>query len=91
MPAEMIRPYVPVSGPALGVEVAVLDAVADAPADGEANGLGEWDPPGDPPPQESIRRIADTRIAPRRTTGNCKPDGLYEASFLRPFGPGHAG
>jgi len=41
MPAEMIKPYVPVSGPALGVEVAVLEAVAVAAAEGEANGLGE--------------------------------------------------
>jgi hypothetical protein len=28
MPAEMIRPYVPVSGPALGDALGVLDALA---------------------------------------------------------------
>jgi hypothetical protein len=41
MPAEMIRPYVPVSGPALGEVVGELEALAVALADGEANGLGD--------------------------------------------------
>jgi hypothetical protein len=37
----MIKPYVPVSGPALGDELGVLEARAVAWADGEANGLGD--------------------------------------------------
>jgi hypothetical protein len=41
MPAEMIRPYVPVSGPALGVELGVLEVRAVGWAEGEANGLGD--------------------------------------------------
>jgi hypothetical protein len=39
MPAEMIRPYVPVSGPALGEAVGPLEADAVARTDGDANGL----------------------------------------------------
>jgi hypothetical protein len=41
MPAEMIRPYVPVSGPALGVAFGVLDVLAVGWAEGDANGLGD--------------------------------------------------
>jgi hypothetical protein len=41
MPAEMTRPYVPVSGPALGVAAGELEALAVALAEGEANGLGD--------------------------------------------------
>jgi hypothetical protein len=41
MPAEMMRPYVPVSGPALGVVVGALEALAVGWAEGEANGLGD--------------------------------------------------
>jgi len=41
MPAEMISPYVPVSGPALGELVGELDAPTVALAEGEANGLGD--------------------------------------------------
>jgi hypothetical protein len=41
MPAEMISPYVPVSGPALGEAVDELEAFTVALAEGEANGLGD--------------------------------------------------
>ncbi|MGH7762355.1 MAG: hypothetical protein ACREOY_13235 [Candidatus Dormibacteraceae bacterium] len=41
MPAEMISPYVPVSGPTLGVELGALEAVVVGWAEGEANGLGD--------------------------------------------------
>jgi hypothetical protein len=61
----MINPYVPVSGPALGVVLGVLEAEAVGWAEGEANGLGDWDPV-DPPPQEIVNTAVNKRIAPRR-------------------------
>ena len=87
----MIRPYVPVSGPALGDDLGVLDGAKVGCAEGDANGLGDSDPLGDPPPQESINRAAITMSAPRRIKPNSKAARLYEASFFTPFGPGHAG
>jgi hypothetical protein len=90
MPAEMIRPYVPVSGPALGVELGELEALAVGLVEGEANGFGDWEPL-DPPPQEITNRAANIRIAPWRIRPNFKAARRYEASFFTPFGPGHAG
>jgi hypothetical protein len=67
MPAEMISPYVPVSGPGLGEELGELEALAVACAEGDANGLGDWDPVDDPP-QESTNRAGNMTTAPRRMT-----------------------
>jgi hypothetical protein len=75
MPAEMIKPYVPVSGPALGDALGVLDAVAVGWAEGEANGLGDPDAL-DPPPHESTSRTIDTPTAPRRMKPNSKAGRL---------------
>jgi hypothetical protein len=64
VPAERIRPYVPVSGAAPGVALGATEEVGD----GEAVAAGDLDELGDPPPQESTSRAVDRRIAPRRIT-----------------------
>src|SRR5258708_28127074 len=41
MPAEMVNPYVPLSGPALLELEGEVEALPDASAEGEANGVGD--------------------------------------------------
>src|SRR5260370_37277803 len=88
MPAEMISPYVPVSGPALGEAVDELEAFTVALAEGEANGLGDLDPLV-PPPHEINKTGANVQTAPLRIKGDLKAANLYVASFLPPVWAGH--